>query len=307
MAAMSLAKVYRLAGDRYLENQFLIIAAIADMQFAVKENEALLTLAMNIFEAGDMLRSYNYVRVTLSDANFYGSRFRNTVIARVQPVIESNYWSLINRQRTKLIMFMVMLSLAVVGLVITMLVVFRQIHIVSKARKHLCKINSELVALNHRLTEANTVKEKYIGYFMRCCMTYIDKLDTYRKEVNRKIKSGQADRLYKPSDGESRMEIEQLYENFDEAFLMLYPDFVERFNSLLLPGEEYKLDRGQLNTELRVFALIRLGITNINQIAAFLHCSQQTIYNYRSKFRSRVRSQTTNLEEEVQHLSHFKP
>jgi tetratricopeptide (TPR) repeat protein len=307
MAAMSLAKVYRLMGDTTAEDRYLKLAAITDLRFGVKENEALLALAMNLFERGDIERSYNYISVALADANFYNSRFRNTVIARVQPVIESNYLSRINRQRRNLIFSVVLVSVFGVGLIVALRVVSRQIRIVSKARLHLRKMNGELVALNRRLGEANIVKEKYIGHFMNRCVTYIDRLDTYRKDVNRKVKSGQFDRIYKPSDKELEKEIEELYVNFDEAFLRLYPDFVSEFNSLLVPGARYEPEGGRLNTELRIFALMRLGITNINQIAEFLHCSQQTIYNYRSKVRNRACRETRNLEEEVQRLCHIVP
>lgn len=306
MAAASLAKVYRLTGERELENKFLKIAAITDLRFAVKENEALLILALNLFEDGDIKRSYNYISVALSDANFYNSRFRNTVIARVQPVIESNYLSRIDRQRRNLIFSVVLVSIFGVGLVVALSIVFRQTRIVTKARRHLRDMNGELIELNRRLSEANIVKEKYIGYFMSRCVTYIDKLDTYRKDVNRKMKSGQIDRIYKPSDKELEKEIEELYENFDEAFLRLYPNFVDEFNSLLIPEARWALAGGRLNTELRIFAVMRLGITNINQIAEFLHLSQQTVYNYKSKVRSRVK-EACNLEEEVQKLCLFVP
>ncbi|MDR2911906.1 MAG: DUF6377 domain-containing protein [Alistipes sp.] len=302
MAAASLAKVYRLAGRSELEDRFLKLAAITDLRLAVKENEALLVLAMNLFEAGDTTRSYNYIGVALSDANFYNSRFRNTVIARVQPVIESNYLNKINRQRRNLILYIVLVSLFGAGLIVALSIVFRQNRIVGKARRHLRNMNDELTAMNRSLNEANIVKEKYIGHFMSRCVTYIDKLDTYRKDVNRKLKSGQTDRIYKPSGKELEKEIEELYENFDEAFLKLFPDFVREFNSLLVPEARWELGGGRLNTELRIFALMRLGITNINQIAEFLHCSQQTVYNYRSKLRGKARHETPNLEEEVKKL-----
>jgi hypothetical protein len=305
MAAASLAKIYRMTGERELENEYLKIAAITDLRFAVKENEALLALAMNLFEEGDVDRSYQLINVALSDANFYNSRFRNTVIARAQPVIERNYRNKIDRQRRNLLFSIVLVSVFGVGLIVALSIVFRQIYIVSKARRHLREMNGKLVSLNRKLGEANIIKERYIGHFMSRCVTYIDKLDTYRKDVNRKVKGNQFDRIYKPSDKELEKEIDELYENFDEAFLKLYPDFVREFNSLLVPEAQYELDGDRLNTELRIFALIRLGIVNINQIAEFLHCSQQTIYNYRSKIRSKARKETHNLEEEVQKLCHF--
>ena len=134
------------------------------------------------------------------------------------------------------------------------------------------------------------------------CAVYINKLDEYRKNVNRKIKTGQIDDLYKSSSRPFEKELEELYHNFDKAFLKLYPNFVEKFNSLLKPEERYKLEKDQLNTELRIFALIRLGITDVGQIAVFLHYSVQTIYNYKSKVKRMSTLDSNIFEEEVKML-----
>jgi hypothetical protein len=294
MAAMSLAKVYRMAGEKALENKFLILAAISDIKVAVKENEALLMLALNLFEKGDINRSYNYISTALSDANFYNSRFKNTVIARVQPVIESNYLNKIEKQRQNLRLYAILISVFIIALVITLFINFRQTKIVVKARKNLRKMNQDLVALNLKLSEANIVKEKYIGHFLTRCAFYINKLDAYRKDVNHKIKNGQIQSLYKPSVKELEKEVEELYKHFDEVFLQLYPDFIDQLNALLEPDAKYELEDSHFNTELRIFALMRLGITNVDQIADFLRCSPQTIYNYKSKVKNKARKEFSN-------------
>jgi hypothetical protein len=302
MAAMSLAKIYRMTGERALENKFLMLAAISDIKVAVKENEALLMLALNLFENGDVARAYNYISVALNDANFYNSRFKNTVIARVQPVIERNYFNKIDKQRQNLRLYAILISIFIVALVITLFLNFRQTKIVVKARKNLRRMNRDLVALNLKLSEANIVKEKYIGHFIIRSVFYINKLDTYRKDVNNKIKNGQIQSLYKPSAKELEKEVEDLYKHFDEVFLQLYPDFVNQLNSLLEPDARYELEDNRLNTELRIFALMRLGITNVDQIAEFLHCSLQTIYNYKSKVKNKARKDIANFGEEIHKL-----
>lgn len=301
MAAMSLAKVYRLAGNREQENKYLKMAAITDAQLAVKENEALLVLAKNLFDEGDLDRAYNYISAALSDANFYNSRFRNTVIARVHPIIEKNYLNRIEKQKLNLRLYAVLASLLVIAFAVTLSINFRQTKIVSKARKNLRAMNEKLLGLNLKLDEANIIKEKYIGYFMNECAVYIDKLDKYRKDVNLKIKNGQIDRIYKPSSVELEKEVEGLFRNFDNAFLQLYPSFVEEFNAMLKPGEQYILEKDRLNTEMRIFALIRLGITDSNHISVFLRCSMQTIYNYRSKVKGKALN-GDNFEAEVRKL-----
>ncbi len=305
MMAMGLARVNNLAGNKFLEEKYLILAAMTDIKLAVKENEALLTLAINLYQKGDINRSYNYIKVALDDAIFYNSRFRNSIIARVQSIVEETYLYKIEQQKRNLRTYAILISLLVMALAVILYFYYRQIKIVSKARQNLRTMNEKLRALNQKLDEANLIKEKYIGYFMNQCGVYINKLDEYRKNVNRKIKAGQIEDLYKSSSRALEKEVEELYVNFDKAFLKLYPDFVSRFNSLLKPEERYKLDNDLLNTELRIFALIRLGITDVSQIAIFLRYSNQTIYNYKSKIKGKSIVGSDRFEEEVKKLGSF--
>lgn len=302
MMSMGMARAYRLMGDYEREEKFLILAAMTDTKLAVKENEALLTLAVNLYHKGDIDRAYNYMKVALDDAIFYNSRFKNTVIARIHPIIENTYLYRLEEQKRNLRFYILLTSLFVVALAITLYFTYKQTKIVSRAKRHLKAMNEELIGLNKNLDEANLIKEKYVGYFMNQCAVYINKLDEYRKNVNRKIKTGQIDDLYKSSSRPFEKELEGLYQNFDKAFLKLYPNFVEEFNSLLKPEEHYKLEKDQLNTELRIFALIRLGITDVGQIAAFLHYSVQTIYNYKSKVKRMSLLDSNLFEEEVKKL-----
>lgn len=164
---------------------------MTDIKLAVKENEALLTLAVNLYHKGDIDRAYNYVKVALSDAIFYNSRFKNTVIARIHPIIENTYLIRLEKQKQNLRFYILLTSLFVVALAITLYFTYKQTKIVSRAKKNLKIMNEELVELNKNLDEANLIKERYVGYFMNQCAVYINKLDEYRKNVNRKIKTGQ--------------------------------------------------------------------------------------------------------------------
>lgn len=302
MAAMSLAKAYKLTSNRDKENYFLLLAAITDLQLAVKENEALLSLAINLYNQNDIYRAHNYLKVALDDALFYNARFKNSVIARVQPIIENTYLLKIEEQQSNLRLYAFLVSLLVFVLTIIIALYYKQYRTVSKSKKELRLINDELLALNKKLDETNIVKEKYIGYFMNQCAVYINKLDSYRKNVNKKIKMGQAGDLYKPSSDELEKEVEELYANFDHAFLKLFPKFIEEFNSLLKPEDRHKPEEGRLNTELRIFALIRLGITDVNQIADFLRYSVQTVYNYKSKIKSKSRVDSDQFEVEIKKI-----
>jgi hypothetical protein len=297
MAAMNLAKLYARSGKEVEENNYLITAAIYDIKLAVKENEALLSLAINLFENGDVDRSYEYIRIALDDALFYNARFKNSVIARVQPIIEDTYLQKIQSQQKNLRSYSIVTSLFALVLIIILFYLYIQVKAVSKAKKELRLMNEDLSQLNRKLDEANKVKEHYIGYFMNQCSVYINKLHKYRKNVKLNIKAGQISNLFNLSNDELESDLAELYSNFDKIFMVLYPDFVSEFNSLLRPEEQYILERGELNNELRIFALIKLGIVDMKQIADFLHYSVQTVYNYKSKVKGKAINGGDQFEE----------
>lgn len=301
MAAMCLAKAYAGTGDRALQERYLTLAATTDIMQAVKENEALLALATLVYDRGDIDRAYSYISFALNDANFYNSRFKNTVIARLYPIIESSYLYKLDKQRRNLRFYATMTSLLVIALLIALFFYFRQTKIVNRARMRLRKMTRELISLNKNLDEANLVKERYLGYFMNQCAIYVNRLDKYRRDINLKVKNRQFDRLNELLLAPGREE-EELCRNFDQAFLNLYPNFVEQFNELLQAQSRYVLEDGRLNTELRIFALIRLGVQDVNQIANFLHCSAQTVYNYKSKIKKAAVGGGENFEDTVRRL-----
>ena len=189
----------------------------------------------------------------------------------------------------------------------------------SKARNNLQVVNSKLNELNGelkqmndclsgtnlQLSEANQIKEEYIARFIKLCSTYINRLDTYRRMVSKKISSGHAAELLKVTRSQDIIdeELKDLYENFDTAFLHLFPDFISKFNDLLLDdGKIFPKKDELLNTELRIFALIRLGIEDSSQIAEFLRYSVNTIYNYRAKVKNKARCARDKFEQHVKEI-----
>ena len=150
--------------------------------------------------------------------------------------------------------------------------------------------NEKLNSLNIELAESNHVKEQYIGNFIGICSNYIDKLDNYRRVVNKQIASHKVAELFEYTKSKSLIddELKEFYENFDNTFLSIYPNFVEELNALLIEEEHIPLKKGELlNTELRIFALIRLGISDSSKIAGLLRYSVNTIYNYRVKIKNK--------------------
>lgn len=307
MLAMSLAKCYGLMGKEELEKKYLIIAAITDIKLAIKENEALLALSAILYNEGDIERAYRYVKVCLADANFYNSHFKDSVIARTYSIVDSAYMSRMDAQRKKLQGYLVVISVIVVLLVVVLFESFKQRNKLMLIRAQLKHANQGLLIMNSRLDEANLIKERYVGYFMNQCSVYINKLDDFRKNVNRKIKTKQIEDLYVLSSRPMEKELEELYANFDRAFLNLYPDFIEQFNALLKPEARFETEDGRLNITLRIYALMRMGITNMGQIAKFLNYSLQTVYNYKSKVKKDSLLDGDAFEEAVKIIGKISP
>ena len=307
MLAMSLAQCYRLMGKEDLAKKYLIIAAITDIKLAIKENEALLALSAILYDEGDIDRAYRYVRVCLDDANFYNSHFKDSVIARTYSIVDSAYMSRMEAQRKKLQGYLVVISVIVLLLVVVLFESYKQRNKLMQIRAELKNANQGLLTMNSRLDEANLIKERYVGYFMNQCSVYINKLDDFRKNVNRKIKTKQIEDLYVLSSRPMEKELEELYANFDRAFLNLYPDFIEQFNALLKPEARFETEDGRLNITLRIYALMRMGITNMGQIAKFLNYSLQTVYNYKSKVKKDSLLDGDAFEEAVKIIGKISP
>ena len=194
-------------------------------------------------------------------------------------------------QQKQLKLFLLFISFLTIVLLIALFFLRRQTRRRRKAlvelhvaNGRLKSLNSELQKLNLVLRDTNYIKEEYIGQVFKLCSSYICRMEEYRKKLNRKLKAGQLEDLKKMISSTSTMsdEMKDFYEKFDSIILHLYPDFVEHFNSLLRPEEHIEVKSGRLNTELRIHALIRMGVTDSEKIAEFLHCSLQTVYNNRS-------------------------
>lgn len=297
-------------------------SAIADIKGVVKENNSLRALAEVLYEEGDVERANDYMKKNVADASFYNARLRNVQASRMLPVIDRSYQLEKEMQRRKLQLFLRVISILSLFLILTIAYIIRQMKKLAKARSEvvganneLQKLNTELMDANRRqkqmnvsLTEANCIKEEYIGRFLGLCSAYIDKLETYRRMLNKKAASGKVDELYKTLKSTRFIddELKEFYRDFDNSFLNIFPHFVECFNELLPPSEAIVPKQGErLTTELRIFALIRLGIADSARIASFLRYSITTIYTYRSKLKNKSLYRD-EFEERVMQIGSFK-
>lgn len=285
---------------------YLVLSAISDVRSAIKEQSSLMVLAQELNSKGDLKRAYDYINFSWEISQFYKTRLRSWMNITPLSMINGNYQDIIKQQNRELLIYIVCVALLALLLVIALIYIYRQMKALSIAKKGLQEVNERLFSLNEELeevnrhlrstnlelSESNLIKEAYIARFFKLCSVYVDRLQAYRKLVNKKLQRGQVAELLKMthlSNDIVTVEVQELYANFDSAFLHLFPNFVESLNALLLPDEQIVLKPDELlNTELRIFALIRLGIKDSSQIAELLHYSVNTIYNYRSRVKTKA-------------------
>lgn len=307
-----LSDIYEKKGDTYQQKKYLAISAISDLKRAVKSYKALNKLALLLYQEGDIDRAYTYMKCSMEDAIFCRARFRMMEISESLPIIVAAYDKKMKQEKNNLYKYLILISVLSLVLGVSMICIYKQLKKLATARQamkqmnvELKQMNEDLNDLNKKLSESNQVKEEYIGYVFNLCSSYIDKLETYRKNINRKLKARQFDDALKMTGSSSLAhdELKDFFQNFDAIFLNLYPNFVEEFNSLLLDGEQiYPKADDILTPELRVYALIRLGITDSSKIAGFLHYSPQTVYNYTLKVRNKLKVSKEEFSDKMQRI-----
>ena len=318
IATYNLSAIYRSENNdsKYLEN--LILSAMADIRSVNGDIGSLQEIAEYLFKHGEIDRAYNYILYCSQKAMLFHNRVRIVKMPHLQNQIYKAYQEQSRTQQKRLQASLIAVSFLFLVLIGAFLFIRKQMHRLKEANlkldstnqklsvnmdalstahqrleevnMQLKDLNTQLQEVNDQLRESNYVKEEYIGYVFNICSTYISKLEEFRKNINRKLKVGQIEDVKAMTDSSATAsnELKEFYQNFDTIFLHLYPDFVGDFNALLLPEERIELKEGELlNTELRIHALIRLGITDSVKIADFLHCSAQTVYNNRLRTRNK--------------------
>ena len=323
ICAYTLSESYRLKGDKEKEKEYLIVSAMADMKTAVREYISLRKLAVLLYQEGDIERAYSYVKICMEDAAACNARLRKLEILEIFPIINDAYQQKTEKQQEQMKWALVSISLLSLFLLLAIFYVYKQMKKVAAARrevidanKRLKELNDELRLSNAQLKEANHsiaensyLKEEYIGRYMDQCSVYLEKMDNSRRSLGKIAATGNVEELYKNIKSSKFIEgeLKEFYTNFDNTFLQLFPTFVEDFNALLADDEQISLKAGErMNTELRIFALIRLGITDSVKIAQFLRYSVTTIYNYRTKVRNKAAGDRDLLEQEVMTIGKSK-
>lgn len=317
--AWMLARLNRRLGNEEGSIRYLAYSAMADAKNSFKEIASLEELGKIMIEKGNFERANKYINKCIEYANDYGSRVRLAALAKAQDKTLTEIHRRLERQSNENRLFIHILVVLVVILCIGVFYIIRRNRLLSRSRQEVSDVNRELNkqvdelkrmheqlnaskaeltaaydklrATAKELSDVNDAKEEYIANIFGLCSNYITKLEDFRSRILSLLKERKfedAMRIVR-SPELSYDEVKELYANFDRVFLQIYSDFVEDFNTLLRPEERIELKNpGQLTTELRIYALVRLGLNDSMKIAKFLHCSVQTVYNARQRTRNKA-------------------
>lgn len=294
--------------------KYLLLSAISDLRASILENNSLRELSIILLERQEYKKAYNYLQQASADAKLYGSRLRSLQAARLAPLITKAYDT--ERVRTQnrtyiLLAILSVITLLLIGTIAFILSMMRKrraaIEKINTLNQELERRNAAVEAANNEMKESNRIKDEYIGRFLELSSNYIQRDEERAKLLNRLARDKKMAELYTELKSSSSLNesIRLFYQNFDTAFLNIYPNFIKEVNSLMANGNQFEVDGGQkLTTELRILALIRLGINDNQKIADILRSSITTIYTYRSKIKSRALSKDT-FEDEIRIIATY--
>lgn len=269
----------------------LIKAGIADIQSATKETSAMQLLAQELYKKGDIANAYIYIQQAMDDAIFYGARQRKIQVGAVLPLIAAEKLHNVEAQRRLWLIYSSIITVLSVLVVVFAWIIFRQV--------------KKLRVTQKALLEANRIKEEYIGFYFNVNSEYLNKTEALKKSIELKLVTKKLEDIkFIVNSFNPQKDREDLYDNFDKIFLKLFPDFVTTFNSYFREEDKIVLKEGQLlNTELRIFALIRLGIHDTERIAKILDYSINTIYNYKARVKSKSLVPNEQFERKIMEIS----
>ncbi len=311
----TLAYFYSRKQDVAMQEHYLLLSAICDMQGAIMENSSLRMLSSILLERGEYAKAYSYLLQASDDAKNYGSRLRSLQVARMAPLINRAYdlQRTASEHRTRLLLGIIsVIALFLIGTIAYILSLVKKRRLateqISRMNSELTRHNEQMQELNTLMKESNRMKDEYIGRFLELSSNLIYRSEERLKLLNRLARDRKMDELYNELKSyKSISEATRLFhQNFDTAFLNIYPDFIQDVNRLMTDENQFDTSSAspRLTTELRVLALIRLGISDNQAIADILRSSLTTIYTYRSKLKARA-IQRDSFEDDIRHIATY--
>lgn len=282
IAYSSIAHAYRLQNQAHKADSYLIQAAISDLRSSTKETVALALVAQRLHEQGDLQRAAYYIRMAMDDAEYYNARHRQLSVGRIMPIIEQEQLLTLEHANHRIAWQSILLYLLLAALVITLIILVNRMRAIRKAQ-------TTIQTMNDKLMETNRIKEEYIGTSYCGMSDLLTRLERYERFVRRKAQEKRTDELVViPNYIDAHNCRRDFYKQFDQSFLHIFPNFIRDFNALLREGEQLTVKSNELlSPELRIFALIRLGINENDQISKVLDYSINTVYTYKTRVRNR--------------------
>jgi hypothetical protein len=318
VTASTLSDIYIFNGQPDTAIALLVRAAIADIQTSTKETAAIFNLAQLLYKKGDVRNASSYIEIAIRDAVFYGARQRKVQVSAILPLIEGEKVSRVEEQKTIFVTYSIIatfLLLVVIALAITVSRQVRRLKIaqriiteahanVQAINQRLQETNNQLSDANNKLSEANKIKEEYIGFFFNADSESFANFEKFKKSLEQKIAYRKWDDIIALVNNTNfKKEREELLRNFDKVFLKLFPDFIEKFNDLFPEEDKIQLkDQEFLNTDLRIFALIRMGIHENEKIARILEYSVNTINTYKTRIKNRSLVPNEEFEQRIMEI-----
>lgn len=301
-----LGKCYQAEGNMDKALEHFASSARYDILSSHKSSRALVRAARLALGKGQINRAYRYITHASREAYKIDARICLSEAAEVMPDIIEAYEKLEKRRyfqlRTILLITLLLLVFSICALFF-----MRRLQIrLSKANRHNNDINRSLQLSIVRLKEANNIKESYLGRYLSMFSSHIGSLERYRSSLRNVAKSQDIKDIQQSLKSDEFIDAERdtLFQEFDRTFLGIFPDFVNQLNALLQEDKRIGLNlpEGKLSNELRIFALIRLGVNESAQIAQFLKKSPSTIYNYRVKLRNAAICPNQEFEEHLMEI-----
>ena len=293
-------RLKKIAEAKYYGTQ----AVISDLKSITKETVAAKVLAEILFEEGNIELASKYIKEADEDAKFYGSNVRKLEIAYVQPFIEKAMLLKVEKEKNRMFYIAIVIFALALLLILFSFIIYRQLGELRKARREILDKNRDLEVVNTMLREVSRIKEEYVGYYFSFSSMILEKMEGMKKTISRQLLTKQ----YEGIEGElkkynAKKERKLLFEDFDRIFLKLFPDFVNRFNALFEKENQIEpKDEKSLTTDLRIFALIRLGITDNEKIAHILNFSVNTIYTYKTRIKNKSIVSNEEFEEKIMNI-----
>ena len=312
----TLAYFYQRKENQAQQEHYLLLSAISDEIGAIRENNSLRSLSEVLMARGESDNAYRYLFQSFREAQFYGSRLRLMQMGRIAPQVMQLYDE--ERSQTQRLTNAILIIISIVSLLL-IAGIFYTLKLIRKNRaahrqilamnKTLSQQNETISFINNQMKEANRIKEEYIGRFLELNSIMIERGERRLKLFNRLARERKLEELYAELKATEPVanSIRDFHQHFDEAFLNIFPDFIAHVNQLLM--EEYQFESTgegvkKLTTELRILALVRLGINDNQKIADILRSSITTIYTYRSKLKAKAINKES-FEDDVRKIATY--